>query len=248
MPPTRELRWERRPEERPQELLDAALRVFAANGYRATRLEQIAEAAGVTKGTIYYYFENKDDLFRQAVDQRRRAMFTRLSDVLERGEGPVSVRMRHAIRTGWQDAIGQDGSILRLIIGEVSVEAPEVFRSWVAEGLVPAWDLMARAIREGQRTGEFRRDADPEVAARMFGSGLMMQTLLQWHFGLGEAAVPIDRDRLIDSSIDLFLSSLRPVGVLPASVEGGSVPHGRPTSAGTGAHRPTPRGTPRVRD
>ena len=243
MASARELRWERRPDERPQELLEAALRVFAANGYRATRLEQIAEAAGVTKGTIYYYFENKDDLFRQAVDQRRRVMFARLSDVLERGEGPVSVRMRRAIRTGWQDAIGQDGSILRLIIGEVSVEAPEVFRSWVAEGLVPAWDLMARAIRDGQQSGEFRRDADPEVAARMFASGLMMQTLLQWHFGLGEAAVPIDRDRLIDSAIDLFLSSLRPVGFLPPPVEATGGGEGRSSRS-----RPTPRGTPRVRD
>jgi AcrR family transcriptional regulator len=50
------LRWERRPDARPQELLDAALSVFAERGYRNTRLEEVAEAAGVTKGTIYHYF------------------------------------------------------------------------------------------------------------------------------------------------------------------------------------------------
>jgi AcrR family transcriptional regulator len=214
MPAARELRWERRPDERPHELLEAALHVFAASGYRATRLEQIAEAAGVTKGTIYHYFANKDDLFRRAVEQRRQAMFAKLADVLEWEEGPVSVRLRRAIRTGWHDVIDQDGSILRLLVGEVSVEAPELFRDWVADGIVPGWELMARAIREGQRTGEFRRDADADVAARMLASGIMMQMLLRCRGELARVD-PIDQDRLIDSAIDLFLHSLRPTTVQP---------------------------------
>jgi hypothetical protein len=77
---------------------------------------------------------------------------------------------------------------------------------------------MAGAIREGQETGEFRRDADADVAARMFVSSIMMQTLLQPRMAADEVA-PIDGERLIDSAIELFLHSLRPVGVAvqPAS-------------------------------
>src|SRR5258705_11889986 len=71
----RVLRWERRPEERPNELLEAALRIFAERGYSKTRLEDIAAAVGVTKGTIYHYFETKEDLLRQAIDHYHEWVF-----------------------------------------------------------------------------------------------------------------------------------------------------------------------------
>src|SRR5688572_27287060 len=67
VPPARVPRWSRRPDERPQELLDTALEIFSTRGYRATRLEQVAEAAGVTKGAIYYYFSTKEELLTQAL-------------------------------------------------------------------------------------------------------------------------------------------------------------------------------------
>ena len=68
-------RWERRPDDRPNEILDAALAVFAERGYRNTRLEHVGEAAGVTKGTIYHYFANKEDLLLRAIEHRREEAF-----------------------------------------------------------------------------------------------------------------------------------------------------------------------------
>src|SRR4051794_16119653 len=63
-------KWERKAEERPGDLLQAALDVFSRHGYRATRLEAVAEEAGVSKGTIYRYFRNKEDLLERALEDR----------------------------------------------------------------------------------------------------------------------------------------------------------------------------------
>lgn len=79
-------RWERRKDARPQELLDAALALFVERGYAATRLDDVAARAGVSKGTLYLYFENKEELFKAVV----RANL--VSALAERGRlrGPVS--------------------------------------------------------------------------------------------------------------------------------------------------------------
>ncbi|HEX5829712.1 MAG TPA: helix-turn-helix domain-containing protein [Gemmatimonadaceae bacterium] len=187
----RELRWERRPEERPRELLDAAFRVFAANGYRATRLEQVAEAAGVTKGTIYHYFRNKEELFLRAVEQRRQRNVLRFTAMFEGSDLPLTVRLRQAIRLAWREEMSDESSTLRLLFGEVSVEAPDVFRAWMKEGVLEGWRHLAADIRRGQATGEFRRDADADVAARTFISSLLMEAQLRAH-GIAELA-PIAR-------------------------------------------------------
>src|SRR5262249_1395697 len=60
-------RWQRRKEARPEEIVNAALETFAEHGFAAARLEDVANRAGVTKGTIYLYFENKEDLFQAVV-------------------------------------------------------------------------------------------------------------------------------------------------------------------------------------
>ena len=213
MTATRPSRWERRPDDRPQELLDAAFRVFAQQGYRAARLEQVAEAAGVTKGTIYYYYRNKEDLFRQTIARHRQLTSARLDDLMQRVEGSVSDKLRAGLQLAWQDASGPNGALLRLMIGEVSIEAPELFRAWLTETVTQGCDELAAAVRDGQAAGEFRPEADADVAARMFLSGVLMQALMQ-HHGLGDAdALPLARR--IDAGVELFLHSLRP-GAAPA--------------------------------
>ena len=99
--PEREPRWERRPDERPREILDAALRVFAEKGYRCARLEQVAEAAGVTKGTVYHYFAGKEDVLRQAVAQAHERLFGRLEEMLRRDGGSAESRIRLLVRAAF---------------------------------------------------------------------------------------------------------------------------------------------------
>ena len=64
---SKEPRWQRRAEDRPREICAAALDLFAEKGFAAARLDEIARRAGVSKGTLYLYFHNKEDLFRAVV-------------------------------------------------------------------------------------------------------------------------------------------------------------------------------------
>jgi AcrR family transcriptional regulator len=192
----------------PAALLDAAFRVFAERGYRAVRLEDVAEAVGMTKGAIYYYFDGKEDLLRRALQHRHRAIFTDIADALRQERGPASARIRFVLRKVWLHWMEPGwGHAFRLLVGEVSVEFPSIFRMWAEEGPVHSWALVRGLIEEGVARGEFRPDVDAEVAARVVLSGLMLQAALHVHLGLAELA-PCDADRIFDSSVDVFMHGL----------------------------------------
>ncbi len=204
-------RWSRRPEERPREILDAALTVFAAQGYGATRLDDVAAAAGVTKGTIYYYFKNKDALLVRLVADHDRKTFAKMESRLGRLSGPVSAKLRMAMREGFLEPADQTRRLVHVVLLELHGTAPALFARTVHSALVEGWTLIAKLIEHGKAIGEFRPDADAEVAARVFTSGLVLQQLWRESMGLG-ALDPFDWGRLVDSTIELFLHSLRPVG------------------------------------
>jgi AcrR family transcriptional regulator len=199
-------------------LLDAAFLVFAARGYRATRLEEVAEAAGVTKGAIYHYFESKEALLRQALEARHRALFAELAPALAEAHAPAAAKIRLLLRRMWQHWTEPGwGNTFRLLVGEVSVEFPALFRRWADEGPIRAWTLLRELIEGGVRAGEFRADVDPEVSARLVVSGLMLQAAYHVHLGLAVLA-PCDVDRIFDSSVDQFLHGLAVTHRLPAEV------------------------------
>ncbi|MGD8319035.1 MAG: TetR/AcrR family transcriptional regulator [Gemmatimonadota bacterium] len=188
--------------------MDAAFRVFAENGYRATRLEDIAEAVGVTKGAIYYYFEGKEDLLRRAVQTRHHAIFEEVEAAISAERAPAAARIRLVLRKVWQHWLEPGwGHAVRLMLGEVGLEFPELFRTWAQVGPMRGWSLIRDLIEEGIEAGEFRPDIDAEVAARLVLSGLMLQASLHVHLGLNELA-PCDTDRIFDSSVELFLHGL----------------------------------------
>lgn len=204
------IRWERRPDERPKEILDAALTVFAERGYRNTRLEHVGEAAGVTKGTIYHYFANKEDLLLRAIEHRREESFGRIDEVLRDKTAPVSTRLRLLVRA-WFGAITKERlAVVTLLLQGIAHEAPEAHRRWLAGGPTAAARVIASLIKEGQARGEFRPDADGDVAARLLVSGLLQQTVWQQYAD----AVPnltVAQDRLVDSALELLLHGLRPL-------------------------------------
>lgn len=219
------LRWERKPAERPHELMDAALRVFAQRGYRATTLEDVADAAGVSKSTLYQYFTGKADLLLQALQQRRRAHLAEFEQLRRQLTGPATVKLRLAVRKGYELWTHPEHlDVLRLLLGEVRTEAPEVLREWFRLTVASGWQLIASLIEEGQATGEFRRDADAEAIARIFASGFVHQFLLQSQAAL-DLVPPFDMERLVDSALDHLLHGLRPVLTIEAAGPlGGSRP------------------------
>lgn len=208
MSTTRVPRLERRPEARPQELLEAALRVFAQQGYRTARLDDVADAAGVTKGAIYHYFDTKEALLLGVIEHYQALAFGRAEDALRDDSAPAAARIRLLVRKVFSEReTGSGDRLLALLIRGVAHEVPHVHDRWLRNGPARLWTLLGRLVEEGKQRGEFRRDADGEVAARVLVSGLMLQLMWQQHAD-DVPALAIDYERLIDSSIELFLASL----------------------------------------
>jgi AcrR family transcriptional regulator len=209
-------KWTRRPDARPREILDAALRVFAKRGYNATRLEDVAAAAGVTKGTIYYYFKNKDALLGQLAESAGQAEVARIAALVSDASGPASAQLRLVMRKGFVEPVDdEDRRLLRVVYLALHADAPHLFARVVQRVLTEGWTVLTTLIERGKATGEFRADADAETAARIFTSGLLLQQLWRRSMEL-DALDPFDQDRMVDSTIDLFLHSLRPTVRVPA--------------------------------
>lgn len=196
--------------------MNAAFHVFATRGYHASRLEEVAEEAGLTKGAIYYHFDGKEDLLRQAVQRRQVEISMKVYQELQTFHALASVKIRRILRRLWQHLMEPAwGHAFRLIIGEVRLEFPALFRMWLEEGPVQAWSAVRDLVQVGVDLGEFRPDADPEVSARIIVSGLMLQAALQVHSRVADLA-PCDADRIIDSGMDLLFRGL----AAPWPVEG----------------------------
>lgn len=210
MSSSRALRWTRRPEERPQELLDAALEVFSTHGYRATRLEQVAEAAGVTKGAIYYYFSTKEELLTQALQERIGAIFSGIESEGRRADRSATERLRAVLRAAWMRWCRPESArMYRLVMGELRTELPELFDATMRAGPLHVWQLVGDILEEGQRGGEFGSHVDPHPTARFLVSGLMHQALLQTDLherGLDQA-VP---ERIFEAALAVALRGIAP--------------------------------------
>lgn len=207
--PSAKPRWERKAEERPTALYQAALDVFAQRGYRAARLEEVAEAAGVSKGTIYHYFKNKEDLLARALEDKHAALRAKTQAALGDFSGSAEAKLRVVLAWAWERWMTEEwGRYNQLIFGEIIHELPGIFRLWAKEGLMQIWDFLEKIIRKGQAIGEFRGDVDARAVSRFIYSGLSHQALLQIHMGIGK----IDKcspQQIFDGALDLVLRGLR---------------------------------------
>jgi AcrR family transcriptional regulator len=202
-------RWQRLPDDRARILMASALKLLKRRGYRRIRVEDVAEAAGVCKATVYHYFVNKDDLLTRSVANRMAEKHLEIEQRLARAGGSAADRLRLFLQEFWTMSLTpQSGLWQRLVVSEMVTEGPEVFDAW-ARGLVQRWRLVEKLIEEGQRSGEFRRSADAGVTARVIVSALSYQALFHVHFGVRRFA-PCDLDRLFESSMDHLLHGLRP--------------------------------------
>ena len=156
----------RRKAERPQEILEAAFTEFSRNGYATTTLDQIAERAGVTKGTIYVYFDSKEHLFISMVREVTKATLDTVHDTFETHEGSTADLLRAQFSFIYQHIVEdrRRREVVRMLIAEAP-RFPELADRYYEEILRPCLELLKQAIQRGMDRGEIRKSADHRLPA-----------------------------------------------------------------------------------
>lgn len=155
----------RRKHARPQELLDAALSLFVEKGFAAARADEIAARAGVCKGTLYLYFDSKEDLLKKLIAQR---FSSRIAVSLhEATDARASLDMLRRVLATWRSTLieGDAGGIVKLLFTEAR-NFPVLADFWMSEVITPTRLLVSRIVEHGIEHAEFRAvDLNPAVDA-----------------------------------------------------------------------------------
>jgi AcrR family transcriptional regulator len=205
-PTPRHRRWQRRPDERPQQILEAAFRVFGKQGLHQATLDEVAREAGITKGTIYLYFPSKADLFVAMLRARITAVIPAMASADGRAAPSLEARLAGVGRDLYQ-FLSSPGylSMFRTIISEVA-QFPELAAQVYREGVLAANRRLAGVIEAAARAGQCR-ETNAMIAARAFVGMFLVFAISQRLLG-GERIYPIPDDAVVDTVTDIFLNGL----------------------------------------
>jgi len=199
-------RWQRRKAARPAEIVTAALDVFVERGFAAARLEEVARRAGVTKGTVYLYFKNKEALFKAVVRETIVPVIAKGEALAQTFTGSARDLVERLVREYWR-LIGETAlaGIAKLMMAE-GVTFPQLTKFYYEEVVTRGHRLMAGVIERGIASGEFR-PVDVLVAAKLAMSPLMHATVARMAFG---KCMPegFNVVKYLDTHIDLYLHGI----------------------------------------
>ena len=197
---------QRRKEARPSELIAAALDQFVEKGFAATRLEDVATRAGVSKGTLYLYFDSKAALLKAVVEDP-------IVPVLDEGEDPVgsfdgsAAKLLHHLLAAWWTHVGESKlcGICKLMVAEAS-NFPEIAAYYHEAVIARGHGLIRRALELGIARGEFR-DIDVETAVDTIFAPVLK--LMLWRHSFASCC-GIDHEPLshIEKHLDIVLGGL----------------------------------------
>ena len=179
----------RRKEARPGEIAAAALDLFVDKGFAATRLEDVAARAGVSKGTIYLYFADKEALFKAAVEAAMTPA-VEAAEALANDSGRPAAELLRCFIDGWWCRVGATalGGLPKLLAAEAG-NFPELAR-WFHDAMIRrAQKAMARIVALGSKRGEFRA-VDADVAARVVFAPMFSYLVWQRAFGTELCGLP----------------------------------------------------------
>jgi TetR/AcrR family fatty acid metabolism transcriptional regulator len=168
------------PIDKRRQILDAAIRVFARQGFHSTRVADIADEAGVAYGLVYHYFKSKDEVLNELFTERWSLL---LASIDEADRGAASPREKlEAVASFIVDSYRHDHELMKVIIVEVTRAANSFGRTHLPE-IRKAYESIGRIVAEGQQAGAFRGDVDPTFAS-MYFYGAIEQLLSGWIFEL----------------------------------------------------------------
>ena len=199
---------QRRKETRPQELLDAALELFVEKGFAATRAEEVAHRAGVSKGTLYLYYPSKEELFKAVVRQKLSQLIAEGQDMVGSFAGTTSDLLRWLMQTWWERfGATPAAGIHKVVIAEVR-NFPELAQFYTDEVIVPADRLFSSAVERGIARGEFRALPVHDVAHALMAPMLFMALHLHSFGACPVHGVEIDPAAMLQTQLDLVLRGL----------------------------------------
>ena len=195
----------RRKAERPHEILEAAFLEFSRNSYAMTTLDQIAERAGVTKGTIYVYFENKEHLFISMVRELMKATLDTVHDMFERHEGSTAELLRAQFSFIYQHVVEDKRrrEVVRMLIAEAS-RFPALADRYHEEIHRPCLELLNQAIQRGIDRGEIRRSAAAECPLVIMAPIALVDLWMM----MFDDRHPLDLKTYFNAHLDLVLNGL----------------------------------------
>lgn len=201
---------ERRKEARPGELLAAALDLFVEKGFAATRVEEVAARAGVSKGTLFLYFQSKEELFKAVVRENISGHFVEWNDEFESFEGST-FEMLGLCMNSWWDRVGATkvSGITKLMVSEAS-NFPDIAAFYQQEVIQPAHALIRRIFQRGMDRGEFR-PLDLDYAVYSVVAPMIFLILSRHSQGVcASSRLELDPKKYIASQLGLILYGLSP--------------------------------------
>lgn len=203
-------RWHRRKEVRPAEILDAALALFVERGFKSTKMEDIAKAAGVTKGTPYLYFENKEDIFKAVLRENLVTRLASFAELEQQFDGSSAELLRLMMRRWWLE-VGESplAGICKLMFAEAT-NFPELARFYHHEVIEPSHNMLLRILQRGVARGEFR-DINPHAVVDTLVAPMMLT--MTWRCSFGKVITDSQHRSMpplqyLELSMDLMLNGL----------------------------------------
>jgi TetR/AcrR family transcriptional regulator, fatty acid metabolism regulator protein len=190
-------------------ILDAAITVFARQGFHSARVSDVAAEAGVAYGLVYHYFDSKDQMLNELFSERWQLLLEASHEVQESDASPRDKLA--GVANFIIESYRHEPELMKVIIVEVTRAANSFGRTHLPE-IRKAYDLVAGIVADAQRTGEFRDDVDPNFSAMVF-YGAIEQLLTGWIFDL-IPATDDDYERAKQLVIETICGGLepRPVG------------------------------------
>jgi AcrR family transcriptional regulator len=182
-------KWRRRKTDRPGEIIAAALEEFADKGFAGAKLDDIARRAGVSKGSLYLYFETKEEIFRAVARAASAGSLAAMLTSAETLEGPLS-QLAPAMLTSAVQVVAASRlpAVVKMVVGE-SRNFPDLAKIWHDEIVSPAIDFLTETIARAQHRGEVG-SGNPRLYAFSLAGPIVMAVLFREVFGVASADLP----------------------------------------------------------
>ncbi|KAB2937158.1 TetR/AcrR family transcriptional regulator [Hyphomicrobium sp.] len=196
-------RWHRRADARPDELLSAALEVFGERGFAGARLEDVAQRAGVTKGTIYLYFDSKETLFREVVRAGVGAAVASGEQFVRDYQGPTAELLATFMRRLWEAMRDPANARLARLASSELGSFPDLLRMYMDEVVLRTRRSISAIVERGVTRGEFRA-VSPVLAGRMVQALCVHVAQAQGFIGAFDRDKASD-EQVVDAVVDLVM-------------------------------------------